>query len=55
MFITPFPTTLMGFVLAGERPDLPTIAGSVVILTGVLIFNFGGKLHDRIFHTKSTI
>ncbi|MET0018058.1 EamA family transporter [Oscillibacter sp.] len=55
MFITPFLTTLLGFLLAGETPDLPTTAGGAVILTGVLIFNFGGRIHDRVFHTKSKV
>ncbi|MDK2980470.1 MAG: hypothetical protein PWQ55_817 [Chloroflexota bacterium] len=44
MFITPFLTTLLGFVLANETPDGSTIAGSLVILVGVLIFNFGDRL-----------
>jgi drug/metabolite transporter (DMT)-like permease len=44
MFITPFLTTLLGFVLTHEKPDGSTIAGSLVILTGVLIFNFGDRL-----------
>jgi len=48
MFITPFLTALLGFVLAGELPDSPTVAGGVVILTGVLIFNFGDRLYERI-------
>lgn len=45
MFLTPFLTTLLGFLLAGERPDQATIQGGFVILAGVLLFNFG----DRIF------
>jgi Permeases of the drug/metabolite transporter (DMT) superfamily len=49
MFLTPFLTTLLGFLLAGEKPDTPTIVGGAVILTGVLFFNFGGKLYERIF------
>lgn len=44
MFITPFLTTLLGFVLTNEKPDSSTIAGSLVILTGVLIFNFGDRI-----------
>ena len=47
MFVTPFVTALLGFLLAGERPDLATIAGGAVILTGVLIFNFGGRTAER--------
>jgi drug/metabolite transporter (DMT)-like permease len=53
MFVTPFLTSLFGFVFAKEKPDLPTLVGGAVILTGMLIFNFGGKLYDLIFHKKS--
>lgn len=55
MFITPFLTSLLGFILADEKPDLPTFMGGAVILTGMLVFNFGGKLYIRIFHMKSTL
>lgn len=48
MFLTPFLTTLLGFVLAGEMPDMSTIVGGAIIMTGVLIFNFGGKLTANI-------
>ncbi len=51
MFLTPFLTTLLGFLLAHERPDLPTYAGGGLILLGVLIFNFGGRLRARILRT----
>ncbi|MEY8351941.1 DMT family transporter [Lachnospiraceae bacterium 54-53] len=43
MFITPFLTSLFGFVLAKEKPDVPTLVGGAVILIGMLVFNFGGK------------
>ncbi|HEX2947124.1 MAG TPA: DMT family transporter [Clostridia bacterium] len=46
MFITPFLTALLGFALAGELPDLPTIAGGIIILTGMAIFNFGDRLYE---------
>ena len=55
MFITPFLTTLLGFVLTHERPDGSTIAGSLVILTGVLIFNFGDRLVGKVFGRKSAV
>jgi drug/metabolite transporter (DMT)-like permease len=55
MFITPFLTTLLGFVFAGEKPDGSTIAGSLVILTGVLIFNFGDRLAGKVFGKKSAV
>lgn len=51
MFVTPFLTTLLGFLLAGETPDLPTAAGGGVILMGMLIFNFG----DRILKSRRTV
>ncbi|NCC66816.1 MAG: DMT family transporter [Clostridia bacterium] len=44
MFLTPFLTTLLGFVIAGEMPYMSTIVGGAIIMTGVLIFNFGGRL-----------
>ena len=43
MFVTPFLTSILGFVLAGEVPDHATLAGGSIILLGVLLFNFGGK------------
>lgn len=45
MFMTPFLTSLLGFVLANETPDIPTIIGGAVILTGTLVFHFGGRLY----------
>ena len=47
MFVTPFLTTLLGFVIAGEVPDHATVVGGSIILLGVLIFNFGGKIFKR--------
>lgn len=44
MFLTPFLTGLLGFLLAGEVPDRATIYGGAVILLGVFLFNFGGKV-----------
>lgn len=44
MFLTPLLTALLGLVLAGERPDRATMTGGAVILAGVLIFNFGGRI-----------
>ena len=43
MFFTPFLTSVLGFVLAHEIPDIATITGGSIILFGVLIFNFGDK------------
>lgn len=43
MFVTPFLTSILGFLLAGEVPDQATLIGGSLILLGVLLFNFGGK------------
>lgn len=45
MFITPFLTTLIGIVAAGEVPDLPTVLGGVIILSGVLLFQWENFFH----------
>lgn len=47
MFITPFLTTLLGFLLAKETPDMTTIIGGSVILLGAMLFNFGGILRKQ--------
>jgi len=52
MFITPILTTLLGLLIAKEKPDLSTIVGGIIILIGLLIFNFGGNFHVRLHHTK---
>lgn len=41
MFITPFVTSILGFLLADEVPDRATLGGGAIILLGVCIFNFG--------------
>lgn len=43
MFVTPFLTSLLGFLLADEKPEPSTLVGGGIILFGVFIFNFGGK------------
>ena len=53
MFITPLLTSLLGFLLANESPDAPTIIGGAVILSGVLLFHYGGKRHQHIRHQTS--
>ncbi len=55
MFITPLLTSLLGFVFTGEQPDLPTIVGGLVILTGMIIFNFGAKLHKLLLHSTKMV
>ena len=47
MFVTPFLTSILGFVLAGEVPDRATLIGGSIILLGVLLFNFGGSLFGQ--------
>ncbi|MGI6733667.1 MAG: DMT family transporter [Anaerovoracaceae bacterium] len=42
MFITPFLTSILGFLLAGEVPGRATLIGGSIILLGVSIYNFGG-------------
>ena len=44
MFLTPFVTSLLGFVAAGERLDRATLIGGGVILLGLVLFYFGGAV-----------
>ena len=44
MFVTPFLTSILGFLLAGEVPDRATLVGGGIILLGVFLFNFGRKI-----------
>ncbi|MGI6663840.1 MAG: DMT family transporter [Christensenellaceae bacterium] len=46
MFITPFLTTLLGFLISKEIPDCSTIFGGTIILLGLIIFNFGERLYS---------
>ena len=39
MFVTPFLTTILGFVMMGEVPDKATILGGIIILFGLFLFN----------------
>ena len=48
MFVTPFLTSILGFVMAGEVPDRATLTGGSLILLGVLLFNFGGILFRQV-------
>ena len=50
MFITPILTSILGFLIAEEVPDYATLLGGGIILFGVLIFNFGGKLYAKSYH-----
>ena len=47
MFITPFLTSILGFLLADEVPDSAILIGGGMILLGVLIFNFGGRFRGQ--------
>lgn len=47
MFVTPFLTTILGLIIANEKPDAATYIGGGIILIGLFTFNFG----ERIFGT----
>ncbi len=55
MFVTPFLTALLGFLLAGELPDLSTVAGGAIVLTGMFIFNFGDRIRARVSSKRRAI
>ena len=39
MFVTPFLTTILGFIMINEIPAKATILGGIIILSGLFIFN----------------
>lgn len=45
MFITPFLTSVLAFIMTREVPEPSTIVGGGIILFGVFLFNFGGKVY----------
>ena len=47
MFITPFLSSIFGFLFAGEIPDSATVIGGSIILLGVLLFNLSGSRHPK--------
>ena len=47
MFLTPFLTSILGFVIAREVPDKATVIGGGIIMLGVLVFNFGDKIGKK--------
>ena len=53
MFITPFITSTLSFFLAGEIPDMPTILGGSIILSGMLLFNFETKIRGLFQHKET--
>lgn len=44
MFITPFLTSVLGYLVADEVPDRATLIGGAIIIVGVLVFYFGDKI-----------
>ncbi len=52
MFVTPFLTSLFGFLMADEIPELSTLVGGGIILFGVFVFNFGERLWEVIKNKK---
>ena len=52
MFVTPFLTSILGFLIMKEVPDLATFVGGTIILFGVFLFNFGEKIYNRIYHKE---
>ena len=43
MFLTPLVTTVLGFIMLKEVPDLGTVIGGAIIIASVIIFNKYGK------------
>lgn len=48
MFVTPLLSTVMGFMMLHEVPDLATIVGGLVIIASVVVFNLKGLPEDRL-------
>jgi len=44
--------SIFGFLMANEVPDKATLTGGTIILSGILIFNFGGKIYEFFFAPK---
>ncbi len=55
MFVTPFLTSILGFLIADEVPGRATVIGGTIIILGVLVFNFGGKIYASIYSKKSMV
>lgn len=54
MFITPFLTSVFGFIFIDEVPELSTLIGGTIIVFGVFVFNFGEKFCKALYKKKST-
>lgn len=52
MFITPFLTSVLGFVIVDEVPEPSTLIGGGIILLGVFMFNFGETLYGELHNKK---
>ena len=48
MFVTPFLTSILGFLIAKETLDSATLIGGGIIMLGVFLFNFGDKLKRKL-------
>ena len=55
MFITPFLTSVLGILIMDEVPSSSTLLGGTIIILGVLIFNFGGKMYISIRNKISIV
>lgn len=52
MFVSPFLTSILGYLFLQEVPDKATILGGTVIIFGLFLFNFGWKIYDHICKKK---
>ena len=48
MFLTPFITSVLGYLIADEVPDQATIIGGAIIFAGVLVFYIGSRIEKDI-------
>lgn len=55
MFITPFLTSILAFIIAKEVPDSTTLLGGGIILSGVLFFNLEGRIYESPYDTKNQL
>ncbi len=46
MFVTPFLTSIFGYLFLNEIPDIATVVGGTIILFGLFLFNFGWKIFE---------
>ncbi len=48
MFLSPFLTSILGYLLLKEIPGRATIVGGTIIIFGLFLFNFGWKIYNNI-------